>query len=100
MGKVNFLTMFIATFSEIVRYITNMLGKDKEIMWTLEAKTSYEDIKKDISEAPVLSRADFSKYFLIFSFASEHTVARVLLKKNHEGIEQPISSYNKTLRYS
>ena len=68
--KVNFLRRFIATFSEIVRYITNMLGKEKEIKWTSEAKQSFEDIKKDISEAPVLESPNFSKYFLIFSFAS------------------------------
>ena len=39
-----------------------------------------------------------SKYFLIFSFASEHTVAAVLLQKNTEGMEQPISFFSKALR--
>ena len=38
LGKVNFLRMLIATFVEIVRCITNMLEKDKEIKWKLEAK--------------------------------------------------------------
>ena len=81
-----------------MRYITNMLGKDKEIKWTPEAKQSFEYIKKVISEAPVLESPEFSKYYLIFSFASEHTVAGVLLQKNHEGHEQPIYFYSKTLR--
>ena len=56
-----------------------MPGKDKDIKWTPEAKKSFEDIKKDISEAPILASLDFSKEFLIFSFSSEHIVARVLL---------------------
>ena len=71
LGKVNFLRRFITAFAEIVRYITNMLGKDKEIKWTPEAKQS--------SEAPVVASPDFSKDFLIFSFSSDHTVVGVLL---------------------
>ena len=74
-----------------MKYITDMLGKDKEIKWTPEAKQSFEDIKKAISKAPVLASPDFSKDFLIFSFSSEHIVAGVLLQKNHERHEQPIA---------
>ena len=29
MGKLNFLRRFIVAFAEIVKYITNMLGKDQ-----------------------------------------------------------------------
>ena len=96
LGKVIFLRRFIAC-AEIVKYITNMLGKDKEIKWTHEAKKSFEDIKKAIFEARVLASPDFSKDFLIFSFASEHTLAGVLLQKNHEGHEKTISFYRKTI---
>ena len=81
----NFLRRFIAAFVDLVRCITNMLGKDKEIKWKPEAKWSFEDMKKVSSEAPVLASLDFSKYFLIFSFSSEHIVAGVFLQKNHEG---------------
>jgi len=45
-----------------------------------------------------LASPDFSKDFIIFSFASEHTVAGVLLQKNDENMEQPIAFYSKTLR--
>ena len=85
LGKVNFLRRFIVAFVKIVKYILDILGKDKEIKWTHEAKQSFEDIKRAISESHVLAIPDFSKDFLIFSFASEHTVAGVLLQKNHEG---------------
>ena len=75
-----------------------MFWKDKEIKWNPKSKQSFEDIKKDIFEALVLEIPDFSKEFLIFSFSSEHTVVGVLLQKNHEGHEQPIAFYSKTLR--
>ena len=41
---------------------------------------------------------DFNKKFQIYSFASEHTVAGILLQKNDEGLEQPIAFYSKTRR--
>ena len=42
----------------------------------------------------------FDKEFMILSFASEHTIARVLLQKNEKNLEDPISFYNKALRDS
>lgn len=81
-----------------MKWITSMLRKDNNIEWTPEAKKSFADIKKAISEALVLVSPDFSKDFLIFSFALEHTIAGVLLQKNQEGNEQPIAFYSKTLR--
>ena len=34
----------------------------------------------------------------MFSFASEHSIAAVLLQKNDEGYEQPISFFSENLR--
>ena len=41
---------------------------------------------------------DFDKVFLVFSYASEHTIAVVLLQKNDQGEEQPIDFFSKILR--
>ena len=78
--------------------ITNMLRKDHEIKWTVEAKKSFKDIKKAISEAPVLVSPDFEKDILVFSYVSEHAVAAVLLQKNDQGEEHPIVFFSKILR--
>ena len=51
-------------------------------------------------EAPVLIAPDYSKDFAFFSFASEDTIAVVLLQKKLDGLEQPICFFSKTLRYS
>ena len=81
---------FIPNFVEIMKLITYMLKKKNKVKWMAEAKASFARIKKVISEAPVLERPDYLKDFLIFSFASKHTVTIVLLQKNEEGFEQPI----------
>jgi hypothetical protein len=51
-----------------------------------------------LNEAPVLINPNYSKDFLIFSFASFDTVVVVLLQKNVEGLEQPISFFSRELR--
>ena len=48
--------------------------------------------------APVLISPNFDKDFYIFSFASEDTIAAVLLQKNDEGHEQPVAFFSKVLR--
>ena len=58
-GQVNFLRRFIAAFAEIMKWIIGMLRKDSNIEWTPEAKKSFADIKKAISEAPVLVSPEF-----------------------------------------
>jgi len=75
LGRVNFLMKFIPNFVEIVEYITHMLRKDNQVKWTIEAKGSFDDIKREIYEAPMLVSPDYTKYFMIFFFAFEHTIA-------------------------
>jgi hypothetical protein len=75
-----------------------MLRKGNEIKWTSESRNSFDQIKKALTKAPVLISPDYSKEFLIFSFASFDTVASVLLQKNAEGLEQPISFFSRALR--
>ena len=48
----------------------------------------------------MLVSPDFSKDFLTFSFASQDTIAAILLQKNADGLEQPIAFFSKTLRDS
>ena len=46
----------------------------------------------------MLISPDYSKNFLIFSFASCDTVAAVLLQKNDQGREQSVAFFSKALR--
>jgi hypothetical protein len=75
-----------------------MLRKGNEVKWIAEPRGSFDQIKRALTEAPVLISPDYSKDFLIFSFASFDTMAVVLLEKNIEGLEQPISFFSQALR--
>jgi hypothetical protein len=79
LGRINFLRRFVSNFAELVKHITGMLRKGHEIRWTTEPRESFVQINKALTEAPVLVSPDYSKDFLIFSFAYCDTVAAVLL---------------------
>ena len=89
---------FVTNFAEISRPISKMLKKGAIIDWKGEPSQAFQDIKIAIKNAPVLRTPDYTKPMHIFSFASFHTVAAVLLQKNEEGYEQPIAFFSKSLQ--
>ena len=62
--------------------LQKLLKKDAKFEWTDEGKNAFKSIKDAISKSLVLISPDYSKEFQIFSFASEDTIAGVLLQKN------------------
>jgi hypothetical protein len=75
-----------------------LLKKDVEFKWNNDGKKSFEHIKDAIVVALVLVSLDYTKYFIIYSFASKDTIVGILLQKNDQGNEQPISFMRKVLR--
>ena len=98
LGKINFLRRFIPNLAEQIRLLNNMLKKDSKVKWTLEAKQAFEGIKMALTQAPVLTSPQFDRDFIIFSFASEHTITAVLLQKDDKGNEKPIAFFSRALR--
>ena len=84
--------------AELIRLLNNMLKKDSKVKWTIETKQAFEEIKKYLTQTLVLTSPNFDKDFIIFSFASEHTIAVVWLQKDDQGCEKPIAFFSKALR--
>jgi hypothetical protein len=98
LGKIIFLRRFISNFVELVKYITTMLRRGNEVKWTTESQDSFDQIKNSLTKEPIPISPDYSRDFMIFSFSSFDIVAVVLLQKNVEGLEQPISFFSRVLR--
>eukprot|EP00253_Pinus_taeda_P020958 PITA_20958 len=98
LGKINFLRRFIPNLAEMIRLLNNMLKKDAKVKWTVEAKQAFEEIKIALTKTPALTSPRFNRDFMIFSFASEHTIVVVLLQKDDLGCEKPIAFFSRALR--
>ena len=100
LGEINFLRRFIPNLAKLIRLLNNMLKKDSKFKWTLESKKAFEGIKTTLTQTPVLTSPQFDRDFIIFSFASQHTIAVVLLQKDDKGCENPIAFFSRALRYA
>lgn len=83
---------------KLIRLLNNMLRKDSKVKWTLEAKEAFEKIKIALTKTSTLTSPKFDRDFIIFSFASEHTIVVVLLQKDDQRCENPIAFFSKALR--
>jgi len=78
-GKMNFLCRFIPSLDEHLRELKNMLKEDNDLKWFEEDCKSFPSEKFGLTTSPVLINPNYSIDFIIFSFASEHTMAIVLM---------------------
>jgi hypothetical protein len=99
-GQINFIRKFVPIFSKIVKPLNKLLKKDARFEWESEGKMSFECIKEETTIAPVLVIPNFTKAFIIFYFSSKDTIAGMLLQKNGQGDEQPITFMRKNCRDS
>jgi hypothetical protein len=77
-----------------------LLKKDIKFKWDDKYLQYFEDIKNAISQALVLISPDYSRDFMIFSFASQDTITCVLLQKDTDDCESTIEFMRKFLRDS
>jgi len=96
-GKMSFLRRFVPNLVERLREITNMLKKDNVVKWTEDAMNSFNLVKYALFTTPVLISPDYTQDFILFSFASKHTMVAVLMQKRDK-LENPILFFSKTIR--
>lgn len=101
----NFLRRFVPDFFEIDKNIVDMMKGNKTFKWTENGKGSFENIKSAITNALVLVHLDYTIEFIIYYYASEHTMSTILMQENKESIQALISFMsmplkNQELRYS
>lgn len=89
---------FIPNLAEHLREMKDMLKKDSEVRWSLDAKKSFNEVKFSLPTAPTLISPNYTSDFIIFSFASEHTLAGVLMQKKDQKNEQPVAFFSQTIR--
>ena len=80
-GHINFIRRFIPNLAEYMKTLQKLLKNDVKFEWTNEGREAFRCIKEAITSSLALVNIDYSKYFMIFSFASEDTIAGVLLQK-------------------
>ena len=91
MGTINFVQRFVPDFAQIVKPLQQMVKQRVQFKWTNIKKGAFNNIKAAISHAPSLKSPGFEKDFILYTFASDNSLAAVLTQKEERGDEYPIS---------
>jgi hypothetical protein len=73
----------IEGFSQIVKPLTTLLKNDRKFKWTSACQSSFEELKKRLTTAPVLVMPDLQKSFDIYCDASRQGLGCVLTQEGH-----------------
>ncbi len=81
-GVINFIKNHIHGRAGIMQPITKLMKKGEPFVWEVEQQEAFNKIKKEISEAILLTYPDLSKRFLIYPDASsKHAMGAVLVQE-------------------
>jgi hypothetical protein len=83
LGLAGYYHRFVEGFCKIVKPLTTLLEKDREFKWTSACQSSFEELKKRLTTAPVLVMPDLQKSFDIYCDASRQGLGCVLMQEGH-----------------
>ncbi|KAG2211528.1 hypothetical protein INT45_007797 [Circinella minor] len=80
---------FIKSFAKICRPLYNQLQNDRP-PWNEETTKAFETLKSALCNAPILTRANFDKEFILFTDASHDGLGAVLSQLDEQNREQVV----------
>jgi hypothetical protein len=83
LGLAGYYRRFIEGFSKIAKPMTELLEKGKTFEWMPRREASFEELKKRLTTAPVLTMPDMEKPFPIYCDASGQGLRCVLMQDGH-----------------
>ncbi|GJV25950.1 reverse transcriptase domain-containing protein [Tanacetum coccineum] len=84
LGHAGFYRRFIQDFSKITRPMTHLLEKDTPFFFSKECIKAFNDLKKKLTEAPILVAPYWDLPFEIMCDASDYAVGAVLGQQAHD----------------
>jgi hypothetical protein len=77
-GLASFYRRFIPHFSGIMAPVTDCMRNNNKFVWTIEAETAFQEIKRRLTTTSVLVLPDFSNPFKLHCDASKLGIGAVL----------------------
>jgi hypothetical protein len=97
LGFENFYHRFIKGFSHLAHPLNDLLKQDKKFVWSEECQESFDQLKKQFTEEPVLMMPDHSKPLQIQVDSSLFATGGILTQMDTNGDRHPCTYLSKSL---
>jgi len=92
LGLTNYYRRFIKDYTKYSKVLESLCGSTQnKICWTNDCEEAFQNLKKELTKAPVLAFPDFSNEFILDTDASFDRIGAVLSQLDENGREKPIA---------
>jgi transposase InsO family protein len=96
LGFVNYLRRFIPDFSSIAQPLHNLTQKDKPWSWGESENKSFQELKRRVTNRPVLAHSNPEKPYFLETDASGVAMGAILSQRSDDGRLHPIAYMSKS----
>ena len=94
-GMLTALNRFISKFADRCRPFYQLLKKWKGFQWDEECDKAFQDLKKYLAQAPMITASEFEEDLFMYLSVSNHAMSAVLLRDG--GVQQLVYYISKTI---
>jgi ribonuclease HI len=81
LGMAGYYRRFIENFSKITKPMTELLKNNTKFEWSEACEKSFQELKKRLTTAPVLTLPDIKKDFVVYCDASKQGLGCILMQE-------------------
>jgi hypothetical protein len=72
---------FIENFSKIAKPMTELLKNDTKFEWSEACERNFQELKRRLTTAPILTLLDIKMDFVVYCDTSKHGLGCILMKE-------------------
>ena len=100
LGFINFYAEYLADATQLTAQLYDLTTGhkgDDSIVLSPQNIAAFEEIKRKLCAAPQLAHPDLERPFTLYTDASNIAVGAILLQRDSNGVERPVSFFSKKL---
>ena len=96
LGSTNYFRSLIKNYAKKTEPLNRLLKKKAKFIWTEDQQKAFDELKSDLTNAPVLAYPDTKKEYNLYCDASDGALGSILTQKDDTGLERPIQYVSKS----
>lgn len=97
LGLTGYYRKFVAGYSRVALPLTELTKNSQRFEWGAEQQKAFDQLKAQLTSAPILAHPDPSRQYILSSDASGFAIAAVLSQQQEDGTTRPVAYYSRKM---